>query len=59
MPLSLAAIGYGSLYVGLSLGLTGSGGTGYSLLVYGLVMPVSHAIVVSLLIYDDLHQGGL
>lgn len=48
--MSLATMGYGSL-VGLSLGLTGSGGSilAIPLLVYGLGMPISQAVVVSLL----------
>ncbi len=53
------AIGCGML-VGLSLGLTGSGGSilAIPLLVYGLGMPVSQAIVVSLLMVSTIALFG-
>jgi uncharacterized membrane protein YfcA len=59
MPFPLAAIGYGSI-VGLSLGLTGSGGSilAIPLLVYGLGMPLSQAIVVSLLMVATIALFG-
>lgn len=54
-----AAIAYGSL-VGLSLGLTGSGGSILTipLLVYGLGMPVPTALAVSLLMVAAIALSG-
>ena len=59
MDFDFAAIGYGSL-VGLSLGLTGSGGSilAIPILVYGLGLPVSQAIVVSLLMVSTIALFG-
>ncbi len=59
MGIELTAIAYG-LLVGLSLGLTGSGGSilAIPLLVYGLDMPVSEAIVVSLLMVATIALFG-
>jgi uncharacterized membrane protein YfcA len=59
MSLDIIAIGYGSL-VGLSLGLTGSGGSilAIPLLVYGLDIPVSEAIVISLLMVATIALFG-
>ncbi|CRX39331.1 sulfite exporter TauE/SafE family protein [Estrella lausannensis] len=59
MGFDLSLVGYGAL-IGLSLGLTGSGGSilAIPLLVYGAKMPVQQALVISLLVVACIAAFG-